>query len=127
MHTRSITRPRTLWFVLLVLCGCNAKAAEHINLTLADLPNSGATMIGWQTGPWQGADWVSYPGNATLTIEHALGREPSNVLVYVSFNRDGQSSAMAAGDIGRIQSVTDSTVRVQNGTQQDFFLRLTVD
>ena len=69
--------------------------------------------------------WLEYPkGNVLLEVEHSLTRAPTSVLVYVSFDRRGCASTLAAGDATQVIEATDRTVMLRNNTDQDFFARI---
>lgn len=59
-----------------------------------------------------------------MDIPHQLGRVPSIVHVYLSFDADGRSAALSAGDLSRIESVTEEQVVIRNNTNESFFLRV---
>lgn len=111
---------------LLGLQGCqSAHAEEHIELTLAELPASaGVQGTSFQSVGWQGDPWQRFPGNATLVMPHSLGQVPHSVLVYLSFDDSGTSSALSAGDMARILEVTDTKVTIRNDTHADFYARI---
>ncbi len=80
--------------LVLALAGCSARAAEMRRLTLDDdeLAESAATDAGgWQSAPWSDAKWIAFPGQTAIQIEHALGRKPDSVLVYLSFVGDDRA------------------------------------
>jgi hypothetical protein len=93
--------------------GCDTNLPpQTIEVGPADYPPSaGATEDdSWQSVGWLGDTWLRYSGQATLIMEHELGREPSSVLVYLSFEEDGSGAALTAGDTARIVSVDDTFV-----------------
>ena len=98
-----------------------------IDLRTADLPPSAGVddRDQWQSSAWD-QDWLEYPGNTTLRVEHGLGRIPRTVLVYMSFSPDGHGAGLAAGDAARVSSVDEQHVAVQNATEEDFFVRITI-
>ncbi|RLB45669.1 MAG: hypothetical protein DRJ42_29415 [Deltaproteobacteria bacterium] len=111
------------------LGGCDTKLPPQvIEVGPADYPPSAGTTDddSWQSVGWLGDPWLRYSGQATLILEHELGREPSTVLVYLSFEEDGSGAALTAGDTARIVSVDDSFVTIRNDTNADFFLRLVI-
>jgi len=126
----SASRWRRLGFVgmsatlLLVACGDGA-VGPTIEIGSADLPTSaGVDDRGhWQSSAWD-QDWIEYPGNTTLNMEHGLGRTPRAVLVYVSFSPDGFGAGLAAGDAARVVAADDQHVAIQNATRENFFVRV---
>ncbi|MEO0323532.1 MAG: hypothetical protein AAF447_11290 [Myxococcota bacterium] len=85
----------------------------------------------WESAPWPPATtgdctWLDYPARVTLEVAHGLGRTPRDVSLALSFFEDGSSSAPAAGDSVRIVAVDERSVTVQNGTNEDFFLKVVV-
>lgn len=70
--------------------------------------------------------WIAYGGKAELTIHHGLGRRPQGVLVYISFDSQGRAAALAAGDLALVDAVTAESVKIRNGTNGNYYLRLVV-
>jgi hypothetical protein len=99
---------------------------QTIELGIADHPPSAGVTDGdqWQSVGWLGDLWLRYPGRSTIVMEHALGRMPTSVLVYLSFDEDGAGSALTAGDTARVVSVDDRFVTIRNDTDADFFIRI---
>ena len=109
--------------------GCDTSLVpQTLEVSLADHPPSaGVTEADeWQSVNWLGDLWLRYPGRSTIVMEHALEREPSTVLVYLSFDEDGAGSALTAGDTARIVSVDERFVTIRNDTDADFFMRVVV-
>jgi hypothetical protein len=46
------------------------------------------------------------------------------VLAYLSFDPEGASAALAAGDLATVVAVSESTVTLRNDTNSEFFLRV---
>ena len=122
-----------LGLVLIASAGCSAaKAEQNIVLTAADLPAT-AGLVGavWQSSDFYhdttSANWISYPARATITIPHALGHTPANVAIYLSFSATGEGAGIASGDLAHIMSVTNAAVTINNGTNEDFFIRVAVN
>lgn len=80
----------------------------------------------WQSAPWSGIDWIPYPPRGQIQVEHALGRVPTTVMIYLSFDPDGSTPALAAGDLARVVDVDASTVTVWNDTNGRYFARVVV-
>lgn len=114
------------------LAGCDgANADERRVIALADLPGQrlDEERCVWQSVPWSGTEWLSYPGRVTLDMEHPLGicgGEPADVTVYLSFDRQGRFAAQGAGDPVVVESVSASRVVLRNNTNQDYFVRVVV-
>ncbi|MEM7447102.1 MAG: hypothetical protein AAF355_02565 [Myxococcota bacterium] len=115
----------------LAASGCGEADAQGVeDVTLFDLPSAGEDEWGiWQSNT-EGAPWFRYRGGARLRIEHALGRVPRIVLLYVSFSEEGidpdtgATAGLAAGDMARILEVSDQTVTVHNDTNANMFARM---
>lgn len=122
-------------------CNSNARSAHRtIQVDAGDLCQSVDPVSGvWESTPWPPASptcspggstnapdccWLFYPGQTALDIPHSLGRSPKLVVPYLSFSNDGESAAPASGDTVRVLQVTDTQVTLENGTKQDFYLRL---
>lgn len=81
----------------------------------------------WQSSDWSSNDWLEYPARRTLSIEHGLGRIPTQVLVYISFEPSGNGSALAAGDLARFHDITDTVVEIENDTNSDYYFRVVLE
>jgi len=98
---------------------------------LSDLEHQSESNGVWQSAEWD-TPWLSFPAKQSVTIEHALGRTPRLVQIYVSFesggcDRDATTTALlAAGTLAHISRVNDATVTVRNGTNEDYCLRIVV-
>lgn len=114
-----------LIFTLCAMLSCDAKAATEQKLTGSDLSAASVSAQGlWESTPWTGVPWLSYPGGGRLTLEHGLGRVPRLIQVYISFANDGAGAGPTAGDLSRIKAVDDKIVTLENGTEQDYFVRV---
>lgn len=139
-YTRRVpsTLPLTLCLCLLALTACETAGFSDESFGGDDLPAAGPVALdeGWQSAPMptpdhcgvdsegEGDDWLEFGGRQKLEIAHGLGRTPSLVLIYVSFERRGCGGTLASGDIARIDGVDDELIRLQNGTEEDFHVRL---
>ncbi|MCB9667267.1 MAG: hypothetical protein H6715_03995 [Myxococcales bacterium] len=110
------------------MCGCSAQAAELRTIALTELPAERITPQGdWESMPWVGtetAPWLAYPGSVTLRVEHGLGYAPSVVLVYIAFNKSGNSPGLAAGDLALVTDINAQFIQIKNGTRSDLFARI---
>ncbi|MEM9190300.1 MAG: hypothetical protein AAGF12_14040 [Myxococcota bacterium] len=113
------------------LASCsNASAEERIELLPSDLPPSAGTDTRgvWQSVAWRGDPWQRIPENGTVVFPHDLGRIPRRVSVYLSFSQSGESAGLAAGNLGRITDVNDTTIAIKNDTNtRSLFCRLVAD
>ncbi|MBX3247347.1 MAG: hypothetical protein KF901_09205 [Myxococcales bacterium] len=116
-----------------LLGGCgDAGAQAVIEVSEAELPcASSAPGEPWESTAWPDGSgacpWLRFEGRRTYRIAHGLGRAPRSVLVYLSFEEDGTSSAPSAGDMSRILTANDAFVELRNGVNQDFYLRVVLD
>ena len=129
---RSLSRALAL---LLFLSACESKGADRaIAYDASDLPCASGDATHWESAPLPDLSggvseecvWVRFPGRTVVEIAHALGFTPVDVAVYTSFSDRGESSTVASGDSGRIVGADDSRVLVENTTEQDFYLRVTL-
>lgn len=129
MRARLVLGALAGWLAL-ATAGCGLPTGETF-FYAADSPelaNASVSAEGiWESSPWEGASWLPYPGQATVEVEHGLGRTPREILVYISFSEAGGESALAAGDLSRIISVSDQTVAVRNDTNALLFARIVVE
>ena len=114
-----------LFFLLSAACDSGEGANNTVELMLSDLPSSAGSPSTdvWHSSGWE-ADWLAYPGDTLLRVPHGLGRVPVSVEAYISFSQDGFAAGIASGDLARIVSVDATHIALENGTQQDLFLRL---
>lgn len=98
------------------------------------LPDGGPALCG-DAGmpPTCSVEWDAYPGRSHLTMTFppfpGTCAAPSQVWVYVSFDRVGSEAALAAFDVARIERLDPvaRTVTIYNGTEQDYFVRVVVE
>ena len=112
----------------LALTACGLPTGDTIVYPIdsPELANASVSAEGvWESAPWPapGVTWLPYPGQATLEVEHGLGRVPRAVLVYISFSEDGSQSALASGDLSRVIAVDASTLSIRNDTNAQLFAR----
>lgn len=117
--------------LLSTLAGCGEIEARRVLTVSADaLCDSVESATGsWQSAPWDPStepdcQWLEAPGRTALDIPHPLGRVPHAVLVYLSFEPNGEGAAAAAGDSARVLSVGPERVTIANTTNQQFFARI---
>lgn len=120
---------RAIVALALLAAGCGLPTGETLVFDAAspELANASVDPITgvWESSPWDGADWVPYPPQATVVLEHGLGRVPRDVWVYISFFEDGAESSLASGDLARYVDRDDSTLTIRNGTEVELFVRVT--
>ncbi|MGE0789694.1 MAG: hypothetical protein AB7S26_28735 [Sandaracinaceae bacterium] len=128
-----MTTPRTLLALAmatgLAFSACTLPTGDLIvyEQTAPELAHASVSPEGvWESAPWSAPDapWLPYPSQATVQVEHTLGREPRVVNVYLSFDAMGSEPAAAAGDLARIVSVDETTLSVRNGTNAQLFARI---
>ena len=113
----------------LSLGACSLPTGDFVTYP-ADAPElANASLVDgvWESGPAAGAEWLPYPGQVTLDVEHGLGRLPRTILVYVSFDREGREAALASGDLARVVDVGPTTIDVRNGTNAQLFARIVLE
>ncbi len=71
--------------------------------------------------------WLEFRGCSKYEIEHPLGRTPTLVVGYTSFDQDGSFSTLGSGNSFVIEEANDSTVTLRNAQNQLFYLRLVLE
>jgi len=124
-------------FVLLgvvgAACGDPCGQAEDRLVPMSELPCSMTNAEGaWESHPFppisdEQCYWLEFRGCSTYEIEHPLGRAPTEVLGYTSFDQDGSFSTLGSGNSFVVQGVSDASVTIRNSQNQLFYLRLALD
>ncbi|MFW2390406.1 MAG: hypothetical protein ACN4G0_18870 [Polyangiales bacterium] len=128
---------RSMGLALLVLagsaCGDPCGEAEDRTVTLAELPCNMTNAEGvWESHPFppisdSQCNWLEFRGCSKYEVEHSLGRVPSVVLGYTSFDQDGSFSTVGSGNSFVVQAASDSSVTIRNAQNQFFYLRLALE
>ena len=86
-----------------------------------------------QNGTYMSSDWYGdllfWPGGAHFEFFHNLGATPRTVQAYLSFERDGLSSASlapAAGNQFEIKDMDEISLRAINGSCVDYWMLVVV-
>ena len=113
---------------------CGTAVAESFDEVTADeLPASQRiTDDRWQSSDFPplaaGDGWISFPGRVHLKVHHPLPAKPTQLLVYIAFDRSGVGGTLASGNVARIEAVgDDGTVTLHNATDEDFYVRLALE
>jgi hypothetical protein len=109
--------------------GCGPSCSEVSSTPVTydgGVTDAGGTY--YQTSPIDGP-YESFPAGRVLDVKHGLAGMPTDVQVYLSFEKDPFPSGFttAAGDLGVVKCTDAGTVRVQNVTCEDFFVRITAE
>lgn len=114
-----------------VLASCGLPGAGELIVYTSASPELARASIdpetgSWQSAPWaaDGVTWLPYPGQGRLQLEHGLGRVPTTVLVYLSFDRSGASPGLASGDLAHLIDADATTVTLRNATNGNYFARV---
>jgi hypothetical protein len=119
--------------VLLTACGNPCGDAEDRSVTLDELPcNMTRTDGVWESHPWPPIDdeqchWLEFRGCSEYQIEHPLGRIPTLVVGYTSFDQDGGFATVGSGNSFVIEEASASTVTIRNDQNQLFYLKLVLE
>ena len=114
-------------------CGDPCGQAEDRVVPMDELPCMMTNAEGgWESHPFppisdERCYWLEFRGCSQYEIEHPLGRLPTEVLGYISFDPDGSFSTLGSGNGFVVQEVGDSSVTVRNSQNQLFYLRLALD
>ena len=132
--------PRLAWLGALTILGLVATAcgdgcgdAEDRVVSLTDLPCSMTTAEGvWESHPLppvteEQCYWLEFRGCSKYEFENPLGRVPSLVVGYTSFEQDGRFSTLGSGNSFVVQEASASTVTIRNAQNQFFYLRLILE
>lgn len=122
---------------LLVLAGFGCGGgpcggSEDRVVPLSELPCSMTTDSGvWESHPLPPVEeqckWLDFQGCSRYEFENPLGRIPTQVTGYLSFESDGRFSTPGSGNSFIIDGASDSSVVVRNAQNQDFYLRLVLE
>ena len=114
-------------------CGDPCGASEDRLVPLSELPCSMTDAEGlWESHPFppitdEQCYWHELRGCSTYEFEHPLGRTPTLVVGYTSFEQDGRFSTLGSGNSFVVDESNDSTVTVSNAQNQLFYLRLVLE
>ena len=130
-------RRRTLSAVVLALasallltptasCGppCETANDDPVRVTEGTVDASGTV---YESSTWAGP-YLHFPGGRRYQLEHHLGRAPTMVTTYLSFDQEpmpGGNASESAGNQAVIERVDDEIIQVRNDTCAEFWLRVT--
>jgi hypothetical protein len=80
----------------------------------------------WQSTPIDG-EWVPFPHAGRVDFVHPLGRQPYEILVWISAEKRPLPSAnftLGGGDVASVYRADLGVVGVQNGTCADYYVRV---
>lgn len=107
--------------------------AEDRDVLQSELPCASLGDDGvWESHPWPPIDdeaclWLEFNGCSIYRFENPLGRAPTQVIGYTSFEPDGTFSTVGSGNSFVLQEATASEVTIRNAQAQDFYLRLVLE
>lgn len=140
MPPREMPMPRFAWLGALTIlglvataCGDECGAAEDRLVPISELPCSMTNVEGvWESHPLppiasEQCYWLEFRGCSRYELEHSLGRVPSLVVGYTSFEQDGRFSTVGSGNSFVVEEASASTVTVRNAQNQLFYLRLVLE
>ncbi len=131
--------PRFSWLGALTLvclvgtaCGDPCGDPEDRLVPLSELPCNMTNAGVWESHPFppitdEQCYWLQFRGCSRYEIEHQLGRVPTNIVGYTSFDPDGSFSTVGSGNSFVVEAADASTVTIRNAQNQLFYLRLTVE
>ena len=111
--------------------GCLTKACDGTFVSTAELPEDAAKgglldENTWQSSPIDG-EWIAFPHQIRLELRHPLGRQPYEVLIWISAQKnplEASNFTLAGGDSATVFRVLPGNVAIQNGTCADYFVRV---
>jgi hypothetical protein len=108
-------------FVAFATTGCGCVREHGDPIPYAD----GATVGNEYASSPIAGPWLPFPGGRRYRLLHDLGRAPTEVTAYLSFDAEGRGNfSTATGNSALFTQVTDSYVAVYNDSCADFFLRV---
>jgi hypothetical protein len=132
--------PRFGWLGALTLlgllgsaCGDECGDAEDRLVETSELPCSTVNADGvWESHPLPPIDddrcyWLEFRGCSKYEIQHPLGRVPTLIVGYTSFDEDGSFSTPGSGNSFVVEEAGATTVTVRNAQNQFFYLRLVLE
>lgn len=132
--------PRFAWLgavtilgLVATACGDECGDSEDRLVPASELPCSMTTADGvWESHPLppiadEQCYWLEFRACSKYEFEHPLGRVPSLVVGYTSFEQDGRFSTVGSGNSFVVQEASASTVTVRNAQNQLFYLRLVLE
>ena len=114
-------------------CGDPCGEAEDRLVPMGELPCNMTNADGvWASHPLppitdEQCYWLEFRGCSRYEVEHPLGRTPTLVVGYTSFDPDGSFSTLGSGNSFVIEEANDSTVTLRNAQNQLFYLRLVLE
>jgi len=114
-------------------CGDPCGQAEDRLVPMSEMPCSTTNTNGvWESHPFPPIEdaqcyWLEFRGCSRYEIEHPLGRVPTSVDGYTSFDKDGRFSTPGSGNSFVVEAAGDSTVTIRNAQNQLFYLRLVLE
>ena len=123
----------TILGLVATACGDECGAAEDRLVQMSELPCSMTNVEGvWESHPLppiasEQCYWLEFRGCSRYELEHSLGRVPSLVVGYTSFEQDGRFSTVGSGNSFVVEEASASTVTLRNAQNQLFYLRLVLE
>jgi hypothetical protein len=123
----------TLLGLVATACGDECGDAEDRIVLMSELPCSMTTAGGvWESHPFppiadEQCYWLEFRGCSRYEFEHPLGRIPTEVVGYTSFEPDGRFSTLGSGNSFVVEEASASTVTIRNAQNQFFYLRLVLE
>jgi hypothetical protein len=123
----------TLLGLVATACGDECGDAEDRIVLMSELPCSMTTAGGvWESHPFppiadEQCYWLEFRGCSRYEFEHPLGRIPTEVVGYTSFEQDGRFSTLGSGNSFVVEEASASMVTIRNAQNQFFYLRLVLE
>jgi hypothetical protein len=137
MNHHSVSRALRAFAICAVIVwasACGTAVAESFDEINADELPASARVVErrWQSSDFPplaaGDGWIAFPGRVHLKVHHPLPARPTQLLVYIAFDRSGVGGTLASGNVARIEAVgDDGTVTLHNATDEDFYVRLALE
>jgi hypothetical protein len=106
--------------------------AEDLDVPLSDFPCASTEDGVWQSHPFPPIEdeaclWFEFNGCSTYRFENPLGRAPTTVIGYTSFDPDGDFATVGSGNSFIVEAATLSEITIRNAQSQLFYLRLVLE
>lgn len=105
-------------------CGsaCDTKASAT-NTVVYTNGHTDATLTHYESNSFS-EPFLAFPPGRRYEFPHGLGKVPTHLGIFLSFQEKDSSFSLASGNEALIEQVDANVIRVRNDTCADFFVRV---